>query len=389
MIADLTDARDEKHAPSLVAQVTAKFREKPFLPARFFTQGDMQTLAAYFWPGRFRPRDVTEDEERLFEVEPGSQVLARCRWQPDRTQHPTLVLWHGLEGSAASAYMLSTAAKSFNRGFNVVRMNIRNCGGTEHLTPTLYHGGLTHDLRAVLVELINQDRLPRIVIAGFSLGGNLTLKVAGELAEDAPEQLKGVVAISPSADLQASSDLLHQPRNFVYHRNFLYFMKLRIGLKQRLYPELYDSSALSQISSLVEFDDHYVAPAFGFADARDYYAKASALPFLSRIRIPTLIIHAQDDPFIPFTPLEQALLPLSARGEGIEGWGGATPNLSLNPSPPAERGNDVLITTNPNVLLVAPLRGGHVAFIGADSLDEDRFWAENRLVDFSEIVAGR
>ncbi|HEY5883176.1 MAG TPA: alpha/beta fold hydrolase [Pyrinomonadaceae bacterium] len=364
MIADLTDARDEQHALSLLAQVTAKFQEKPFVPARFFTQGDMQTLAAYFWPGRFRPRDVTEDEERLFEVEPASQVLARCRWQPDRTQHPTLVLWHGLEGSAASAYMLTTAAKIFQRGFNVVRMNIRNCGGTEHLTPTLYHGGLTHDLRAVVVELINQDRLPRIVMAGFSLGGNLTLKLAGEWAGETPEQLKGVVAISPSVDLLASSDLLHQPRNFVYHRNFLYYLKRRIVLKQQKYPELYDSAPLGSISSLVQFDDHYVAPAFGFADARDYYAKASALPHLNRIRVPTLIIHAQDDPFIPYTPLAQ----------------------SLNPRPQSDSSSVVLTTDNENVMLVSPPRGGHVAFVGADSLDEDRFWAENRLVDFCALA---
>lgn len=367
MIADLTDARaDEKPAPSLLAQVTAKFQQKPFVPSRFFTQGDLQTLAAYFWPGRFRPRDDTEDDERLFEVEPNSRVLARCRWQTDRTQHPTLVIWHGLEGSAASAYMLTTAAKIFQRGFNVVRVNLRNCGGTEHLTPTLYHGGLTDDLRAVVDELINQDRLPRIVIAGFSLGGNLTLKLAGELADQVPEQLKAVVAISPSVDLQASSDLLNQPRNFVYHRNFLYYLKLRIGLKQRLYPELYDSSALRSIHSLVQFDDHYVAPAFGFADARDYYAKASALPYLSRIRVPTLIIHAQDDPFIPYTPLEKA----------------------LKPQPQSDESSDVLTTSNEKILLLAPPRGGHVAFVSVDSLDEDRFWAENRLVDFSEIVAG-
>lgn len=368
MIADLTDARaDEQRAPSLLAQVTAKFQDKPFVPARFFTQGDLQTLAAFFWPGRFRLRDVTGDEERLFEVEPDSRVLARCRWQPDRTQHPTLVIWHGLEGSAASAYMLSTAAKAFLRGFNVVRVNIRNCGGTEHLTPMLYHGGLTHDLRVVVDELVNQDRLPQIVLAGFSLGGNLTLKLTGELGDDAPEQLKAVVAISPSVDLQASSDLLKNPRNLVYHRNFLYYLKRRIMLKQRLYPELYDSSALSRISTLVEFDNQYVAPAFGFADARDYYAKASALPYLSRIRVPTLIIHAQDDPFIPYTPLEKA----------------------LNPRPQSDASSDVLTTSNEDILLVAPPRGGHVAFVSEDSLDEDRFWAENRLIDFSEIVAGR
>lgn len=368
MISDLTDARaDKQPAPSLLAQVTAKFQDQPFVPARFFTQGDMQTLAAYFWPGRFRPRDVSEDEERLFEVEPGTRVLARCRWQPDRTHHPTLVLWHGLEGSSASAYMLTTAAKIFQRSFNVVRMNIRNCGGTEHLTPTLYHGGLTHDLRVVLDELINQDRLPRIVLAGFSLGGNLTLKLTGEMGDDAPEQLKGVVAISPSVDLQASSDLLKNSRNLVYHRNFLYYLKRRIELKQRLYPELYDSSALSQIRTLVQFDDHYIAPAFGFSDARDYYAKASALPYLSRIRVPTLIIHAQDDPFIPYKPLEKA----------------------LNPQRQGDAPSAVQTTDNENVFLVSPPRGGHVAFVSTDSLEEDRFWAENRLVDFSEIVAGR
>jgi predicted alpha/beta-fold hydrolase len=138
-------------------------------------------------------------------------------------------------------------------------------------------------------------------------------------------------------------------------------------LKQQTYPELYDSAPLSRISSLVQFDDHYVAPAFGFADARDYYAKASALPFLSRIRVPTLIIHAQDDPFIPFTPLEK----------------------SLNPESQTDASSVVQTTENENVLLVSPPRGGHVAFVSMDSLDEDRFWAENRLVDFSEIVAGR
>src|SRR5207253_9964717 len=107
--------------------------------------------------------------ERLFQVESGSQVLARCRWQPDRTEHPTLLIWHGMEGSTASSYMLSAADKAFRAGFNVVRVNFRNCGGTEHLSPTLYHGGLTSDLRAVIEELIARDRLSQIYLAGFSL----------------------------------------------------------------------------------------------------------------------------------------------------------------------------------------------------------------------------
>jgi hypothetical protein len=352
MIADLTDEHVEPRVSSLLARVAAEFEDKPFAPARFFSHADLQTFGAYLWPSRFRSPDTTGDEERFFEVEPGSRVLARCRWQTERTQHPTLVMWHGLEGSATSAYMLATAAKAFARGFNVVRMNVRNCGGTEHLTPTLYHGGLTNDLRVVIEELISQDRLPGIVIAGFSLGGNLTLKLAGEYADEPPAQLKAVAAISPSVDLQASCDVINLKRNAIYHRNFLYYLKRRLRVKKSLFPDLYDTTGLRQIRSIVEFDDRYIAPAFGFADVRDYYAKASAKRFLKQIRIPTLIIHAQDDPFIPFAPLR-----------------------------------DAGVATNPYILLLAPEHGGHVAFLSATSENEDRFWAENRLVDFCEIAA--
>lgn len=351
MIADFTGEHVTPHVSSLLAKVGANFENHPFIPAPFLSQGDLQTFGAYLWPTRFRLPDTTGDEEHFFDVEPGSRVLGRGRWHPDRTQHPTLVMWHGLEGSATSAYMLTTAAKAFARGFNVIRMNVRNCGGTEHLTPTLYHGGLTDDLRVIIEELINRYHLPNIIIAGFSLGGNLTLKLAGEYGDDPPQQLKAVAAISPSIDLQATCDVLNQKRNVIYHRNFLHYLKRRIRVKQSLFPDLYDTSGLRLIRTIEQFDDHYVAPAFGFTDARDYYAKASAKPFLKRIRIPTLVIHAQDDPFIPLEPIREAL---------------AEPN--------------------PHVLLITPPRGGHVAFIAANSGNEDRFWAENRLLDFCAIV---
>src|SRR5204862_5259479 len=129
----------------------------------------------------------------------------RCRWHTNRTADPTLVMWHGIEGSSAAGYMLSAAAKAFRAGLNVVRMNVRNCGGTDHLTPSLYHAGLTDDARKVIDELINKDQLTRILIAGFSLGGNQVLKLGGEYGEHAPSQLRGLVAISPSLDLHASS----------------------------------------------------------------------------------------------------------------------------------------------------------------------------------------
>ena len=344
--------RTDASPADLLDRVAADFKAKPFVPPRFLTQGDLQTIVAYCWPGRFKPRDTTGDEERLFEVEPGSLVLARCRWHANRAGHATLVMWHGMEGSTESAYMLTTAEKAYRTGFNVVRVNVRNCGGTDHLTPTLYHAGLTNDLRVIIDELVRVDGLSTIMIAGFSLGGNMTLKLAGEYGDEPPPEVRGICAVSPSVDLRTSTTLMARRRNWVYQQSFLKRLKMRIRKKAELFPERYDASHLRDIKSVEEFDNRYVAPAFGFADASDYYAKASALRFIARIRIPTLIIHAQDDPFIPFTPL-------------------------LDPS----------IAANPYVLLLAPEMGGHVAFLAKEGPNEDRFWAENRLIDFCELVA--
>jgi len=336
---------------SLLAAIANDFKTKPFIPYRLLKQGDAQTLGAYLWPRRFRLRDHSGDEERLFEVEPGSQVLAHCRWQPDRAEQPTLVMWHGMEGSTASAYMLTTADKMFRAGFNVVRVNFRNCGGTEHLSPTLYHGGMTGDLRIVIDELIKHDGLSRIFVAGFSLGGNMVLKLAGEYGDNPPAEVKAVCVVSPSIDLRASTTLMARRRNWIYQQDFLRRLKNRIKVKEKLFPGRYDVSLLNGVRSVEQFDNQYVAPHFGFRDANDYYAKASSRPFIGRIRIPTLIIHAKDDPFIPFDPMR-----------------------------------DPSIASNPYVLLLATEQGGHVAFVSA-STGEGRFWAESRIIDFCKLIA--
>lgn len=343
-------AANEIHS-SLLSRVKEDFAARPFIPHPLFQSGDAQTIVAHFWPGRFRPRDLTQDEERLFEVEPGVRVLARCRWQRNRKESATLAIWHGMEGSTASAYMLSTADKAFRAGCNVIRVNYRTCGGTEQLTDTIYHGGLTTDLRAVITELRERDRLSQLFIAGFSLGGNMVLKLAGEYGDDPPPEIKGLAVVSASIDMRASLNLLMKPRNWIYQRNFLGRLKDRIKLKASLFPDRYDVTGIEEIRTIEQFDDRYVAPAFGFADANDYYAKASSLPHLKRIRIPTLIIHAKDDPFIPFEPLR-----------------------------------DYELASNPNVLLIGTERGGHVAFIARKTGTEDRFWAENRLVEFCGII---
>src|SRR6266849_8725300 len=343
---------DETSVSNLLEQIDRDFKTRPFVPHPIFKQGDAQTIAVHLWPGRFRARENTRGEARLFQVEPESQVLAYCRWQTNRIEHATLVMWHGMEGSTASAYMLTTADKAFRAGFNVVRVNFRNCGRTEHLSPTLYHGGLSGDLRVVIDELIARDGLARIFIAGFSLGGNMVLKLAGEYGDNPPAEVKGVCAVSPSNNLRASTNLMARRRNWIYQQDFLRRLRWRIRVKEKLFPDLYDSAGLRRLRSIEQFDNRYIAPMFGFESADDYYVEASSLPVIRSIRIPTLMIHSQDDPFIPFAPLR-----------------------------------DPSIAANPYVLLIAPEHGGHVAFMSANSRNEDRFWAENRLVEFCEAIA--
>jgi predicted alpha/beta-fold hydrolase len=356
-------------------RVARLFAAKTFRPHRMFRGGHAQTLAAFAWPRRRKFRSV-EDQKRLFQTAPDVQVLAHCRWQPEPTHHPTMIIWHGIEGSSESTYMLSMAQKSFSAGFIVIRMNLRTCGGTEHLTPTIYHGGLTEDLRAVVNELIEHDRLSRLFLVGVSLGGNMVLKLAGEYGDDAPPEVLAVSAISPSIDLLASAQLILKRSNWLYQQDFVRRLKHRLRVKHKLFPDHYDVSGLSSVKTLREFDDRYTSRAHGFDGADDYYYRASSIRVIGKIRVPTLIIHAKDDPFIPYAPM-------------------------LDPA----------ITNNPYILLIATKQGGHVAFISAENshstraladpkhskpnddsrftingLKEDRFWAENRVVDFCKLA---
>ena len=346
------EPRDLKLVHAFLQRVSSAFESKPFQVHPVFRSGHAQTLGAYAWPrrGRLKPT-VADDEERFFQVAADVQVLAHCRWHKDRQEHPTMVIWHGMEGSTSSVYMWSLADKAYRAGFNVVRVNYRNCGGTEHLTPTLYHGGLSDDLRIVLEELVTTDGLNRLYAIGFSLGGNMLLKLAGEYGESAPPEIVALCAVSPSVDLQASTTLILHPSNWLYHKNFVRSLKQRLRLKHKLFPERYDISNLDQIKTIRDFDERFTSRANGFADADDYYYRSSSVRVIDRICIPTLIIHAVDDPFIPFEPMRQALF-----------------------------------TENPYLLLIATERGGHVAFISATNKDEDRFWAENRALEFCQLA---
>ncbi|CAA9450723.1 MAG: Hydrolase, alpha/beta fold family [uncultured Rubrobacteraceae bacterium] len=319
---------------------------RPFLPHPLLRNGHAQTLAGWAWPRRQRDHP---DETRLFEVEPGVRLLARCRWHEDRAARATLILVHGLGGSADAPYVLGAARLAYGAGANVVRLNQRNCGGTEHLTPTLYHSGMSDDLAAVVRELVGRDGLSRVLVAGFSMGGNLALKMAGEMGEESPSALLGVCAISPALDLKETTRNLELPQNRLYQRAFVRALRRLVERKKELYPGLYNVRELGRLRTVRDFDELYTAPHGGFAGADDYYARASAIRFIPRARVPTLIIHAQDDPLVPFGSLRRP-----------EVFG------------------------NPSIVTAEPPRGGHVAFVSAEK--GRRFWAEERLAELCRLL---
>jgi predicted alpha/beta-fold hydrolase len=351
--------REGAHVPPqsltpALEEVARAFRSKPFVPHPLVKGGHAQTVAATLRVQRLAELRAAQGiyESRTVEVETGARVLLNCRWQAERRRAPSLLLIHGLEGSSRSLYVLGTARKAYAAGFNVVCMNMRNCGGTEHLTPTLYHSGMTGDIhRVVTEELAGREGLEEIYVAGFSMSGNMVLRLAGDYGDDAPRALAAVAAVSPSIELSGCADRLERRANALYRWNFMRYLRRRVRRKSRQHPALYDTRGLRRVRTLRQFDDRYTAPHGGFRDAADYYARTSSLPVIARVRIPTLVLHAADDPLIPAEPFR-----------------------------------DPALADNPNVLLVLTERGGHVGFIAAASPVEDRRWAENRVVEFCRTI---
>jgi hypothetical protein len=334
------------------------FEPKPFVPRRFLRNGHVQTIAGNFLP---RPSHLPAPIDELVEVSPATggqiatQVLCRCHWQPAnvRAQQPTAIVVHGLEGSADSQYVVGNANKLWRAGANIIRLNMRNCGGSNYemagLSPTLYHSGLSGDVGAVMRHFLTRERLQSIALIGYSMGGNLVLKLAGELGRDAPRELHSVVGVSPAIDLAASATALHRPENRVYERRFLRALIKRFRRKVRMFPRVYDANRATGISSLREFDDRITALYSGFASAEDYYYRAAAARVVDRIVVPTLILQSLDDPFVTIT-----------------------------------RETIANIEANPNITLLQTEHGGHCAFLATPvrASSDDGYWAESTLLRF-------
>jgi len=215
---------------------------------------------------------------------------------------------------------------------------MRTCGGTEHLCSTLYHAGLTSDLLAVVRQL-HSEGAPPLFLAGFSLGGNVVLKLAGELADSAPDLIRAVVAASTPLDLAACARRIAQPDNTFYERRFVRKMRQRLGATGRYSPR--DFQGLRSVEAI---DDRITAPSFGFGNAANYYATQSALHFLPRIRVPALLIQSMDDTFVPF-------------------------EIFRHPA----------VRSNPSIQLLATESGGHLGFLARGP---HRFWLDRTIMEW-------
>jgi predicted alpha/beta-fold hydrolase len=256
-----------------------------FNPLPSLRGGHRMTLYSWANP-RYFPR-LPPPERRYFDVAPGTRVMAACRWQPHRWEQPTLLALHGLNGSSDAHYMRGLAAKAFARGMNVVRLNQRNCGDTEHLSTGLFHSGLTADAAHVVHELSAVDGIGAIAVAGYSLGGNLALKLAGEYGAHPPRALIAVAAVSPIIEISECTRALERRENILYQWNFVKDLKRRLRRKARCHPGAFDLSALDRVRTVRAFDETFTAPHFGFRNAEDYYHRASAMPrVIDRIRVP-------------------------------------------------------------------------------------------------------
>ena len=307
---------------SLATTGERDFFGEPFRPRRGFRGAHAQTIAGNFLPRR---NQLPPPEDRLFIV-------------------------HGLEGSSESGYVIGTGSKAWCAGMNVVRMNMRNCGNTESLGPTLYNSSMSADVGAVAEALIAEERLQKLAFAGFSMGGNLVLKLLGEWGENAPPEVVAGIGVSPSMDLAPSADALHDRANRVYEMKFLWGLRRRMQRKAALYPGVYDLRYLRGLRSLRDFDDQITARYCGFLDAQDYYTRASASNVLDRITVPTLILHAADDPFIRILPATQEKL-----------------------------------LHNPHIAYLETEHGGHCAFL-AEANGYDGRWAERQAIAFLQRI---
>ena len=260
---------------------------------------------------------------------------------------PLLILLHGLESSSRTPHSLGMLEEARQRSWGGLAMNFRSCSGESNRLPRSYHGGETGDIAWVIDQAVKRDPARPIVLVGMSLGGNVLLKYLGERGDEVPEQVKAAVAISAPFDLAASARALEHGFNRVYISRLVKSLKQKTLAKRQQFPELVDYEAVRRVKTLEEFDDLVTGPVHGFTDAEAYWAASSSAQFLSRIRRPTLLINARNDPFLP----------------------------AVNLPRPEE-------VANPLLIMEFPASGGHLGFLTGLWPWKPTAWAERRAAGF-------
>lgn len=323
------------------------FRDRPFAPAWWIPGAHLQTL----W-GKLvrRPAEVPTRVER-WPTPDGDEVEIRRLDAPPGSgaDTPRLLVLHGLEGTIRSHYLRGILAEARRLGWAADVLIFRSCNGEIPRSRRLYHSGETTDLNLVVRRLVRDHPAQPLVLAGFSLGGNVLLKWLGEQGDGAPAQLRAAAAVSVPFDLERGSRHIERGFARVYTRHFLRTLRLKALAKLAQDPGVFDADRLGAARTLYDFDDAVTAPLHGFADASDYYSRSSSLAFLARIRVPTLLLNARDDPFLPSEVLDD--VAMVARG-------------------------------NPFLTLELPEHGGHVGFIGGRHPFRPLYWAEHRVLNF-------
>lgn len=317
-------------------------RDVPFRPRFPWMTGDLQTVRNMI----VRPHaDFADAPARRLEIAmadgTGDTLVGFLHEPPPPADKPLALLIHGLTGDSDSFYIQSAARALLDAGFPVLRINLRGAGASAGLCREQYHAGRTGDFIRVIEALPSSYRAQGIVVAGFSLGGNTLLKLLGE--GTAPADIRAAAAVSPPVDLASAAVCIRRTRNTLYQRYLLARMKEEARRsREGLPPAL--ARALEAARNIVAFDDTVVAPRYGFASAADYYARSSAQAYAGAIRVPTLVVHACDDPWIPAAPFEKPV------------W-----------------------RSNPAIRLVLSRRGGHVGFHGAGTHQP---WHDGLIVRF-------
>jgi uncharacterized protein len=324
--------------------------DRHFTPAWWVRGPHLQTL----W-GKLvrRPREVPTRAER-WATPDGDEIEVR-RLDAAHEGAPRLVVLHGLEGTIRSHYLRGTLAEARRRGWAADVLIFRGCNGEIPRARRMYHSGETSDLDLLIRRLVREHPEQPLVLAGFSLGGNVLLKWLGEQGGGAPVQVRAAVAISTPFDLERGSRHIERGFARVYTRHFLRTLRVKALAKLARDPGLFDAARLASARNLYEFDDAVTAPLHGFVDARDYYTRSSSLGYLAAVRRPVLLLNARDDPFLPPEVLD-----------------------------------DVSEVASGNRILTVdfPLHGGHVGFVGGRIPWRPVYFAEQRMGEFLAAVLG-